>query len=194
MGSGADHCLCQLGAPRRQTAIYDLLHDVGYAGDAIGCGHGLLQLLGVMPVCGIAPFPMDGGVQMRRRLTLHATEAATSGCSLSIRIATIGTSKLGDPSAMVRSAWVMVSAARWNRYGCGTKSTILVVLGRRCRPRRSGQTLPRVAGRECKGGNSRLPLVALATRWVCLKTRFPHDKRLQPMTSQARDMQSLLFF
>lgn len=74
-------------------------------------------------------------------IPLHATEAATPGCSLSIGIATIGTPKPSDSRAMVRSAWVMVRAARWNRNSCCKKSTTLGALVKRCRPRLYRQTL-----------------------------------------------------
>jgi hypothetical protein len=81
MGRGADHCPCQ---PRYSTgwpvliACSTMPVAPGYA---TGSGDGLLQPLGVLLVGGVAPHPIDGGAQPRRRRTLerHHRPAAAPG-------------------------------------------------------------------------------------------------------------------
>jgi hypothetical protein len=71
MGRGADHCPCQ---PRYSTgwpvliACSTMPVAPGYA---TGSGDGLLQPLGVLPVGGIAPHPINGGPQLPRRCALE---------------------------------------------------------------------------------------------------------------------------
>ena len=68
MGSGADHCLCQLGAwswaQRRQTAVYGLPHDFGYVSHATGGGDCMRQWLSVLPAEG-SPYTQSIGERSR---------------------------------------------------------------------------------------------------------------------------------
>jgi hypothetical protein len=81
IGRGADHCPCQ---PRYSTGWPVLIACStmsGGAGHATGAGDGLLQPLGVLPVGGVAPHPINGTPQPghRRALERHHRPAAAPG-------------------------------------------------------------------------------------------------------------------